>query len=450
MKIEFIKELKTKGVYDKLDEATKNYVDSLETTLNNWAEAQNKGLLDETTVKSLIAGEIAKVKALPETFDPAKIETDLKTLVEDWDGLQKEMKKYQPQTKEQKTFRTYLEEAFKEPEVEKQLKAILANNGRQSGPLNIEVKAAVTMGDFNTILAAGSASHYTLTSNTGIISVIRKRILRYLEGVSVGQLDVTKPYAMWIEELDEQGLPVFIGEAQSKTQLSVRYEERQKKSKKIGVYGKVTTEMMRFLPQLINYIQNNLIKRMDIKTEDQLFNGDDSGENLKGILRYATAFDGGIGVAGAGLVHEIHSPNVYDVMRAVALQVQNSYGDATRLFVTPDTIALMDVEKDDEGRYLIPPFKTANGTVVAGMELIPTLALIGTGSDFVGGDLSVVHVEFLYQTNIQIGLDGNDFTSNLKTILVEQELVQFVSANDTQVLVKGTFAAGIALLASAS
>jgi hypothetical protein len=48
--------------------------------------------------------------------------------------------------------------------------------------------------------------------------------------------------------------------------------------------------------------------------------------------------------------------------------------------------------------------------------------------------------------NIQIGLDGNDFTKNLKTIIVEQELVQFVSANDTQVLVKGTFAAAKTLI----
>jgi hypothetical protein len=47
---------------------------------------------------------------------------------------------------------------------------------------------------------------------------------------------------------------------------------------------------------------------------------------------------------------------------------------------------------------------------------------------------------------VQIGLDGNDFINNKKTILLEQRLVQFVSANDTAVLVKGTFAAAKALL----
>jgi hypothetical protein len=70
----------------------------------------------------------------------------------------------------------------------------------------------------------------------------------------------------------------------------------------------------------------------------------------------------------------------------------------------------------------------------------------GVTYDFFGGDLSVINVGFTGNMTIQIGLDGNDFTNNKKTILVEQELVQFVSANDTQVLVKGTFAAGKAVL----
>jgi len=47
---------------------------------------------------------------------------------------------------------------------------------------------------------------------------------------------------------------------------------------------------------------------------------------------------------------------------------------------------------------------------------------------------------------VQIGLDGNDFINNKKTILLEQRLVQFVSANDVNTLIKGTFATAKALL----
>jgi hypothetical protein len=98
----------------------------------------------------------------------------------------------------------------------------------------------------------------------------------------------------------------------------------------------------------------------------------------------------------------------------------------------------------------MPPFRAANGNVVAGCRLIETNALpitvSGPSYDFVGGDLSVVNVLFSDAMSVQIGTDGNDFIKNLKTILVEQELVQFVSANDAPLLVKGNMAAAVAAI----
>jgi HK97 family phage major capsid protein len=181
------------------------------------------------------------------------------------------------------------------------------------------------------------------------------------------------------------------------------------------------------------------MRRVDIKTEDELFSGPNTGDSLKGIIQYATAFTGG------GLTTTF--PSYADVFRALALQVSEAHGTATGIYVSEQIIAEMDVEKDQDGHYLLPPFRSADGATVAGARLIPTNALpitvSGTAYDFVGGDLSVVNVLFSDNMSVQIGLDGNDFTKNLKTILVEQELVQFVSANDTQVLVKGNMAASI-------
>lgn len=315
----------------------------------------------------------------------------------------------------------------------------VANGGQQTAP--ILVKSAVTMGMDNTVEAVGSESQISITQNTGIISAIRQRITKYLGGgVSVGVLQGNK--AMWIEELDEQGTPIFIGEGDEKTKLSVRYEERDAKARKIGVHGKVTTEMMRNLPALINYIQNNLMRRVDIVTENGLFAGPGTGDTLNGLIQYATAFTGG------GLLTT--DPSYADVFRALALQVTKANGVASAIYVKPDVLAAMDVEKSADGIYLMPPFRAANGNVVAGCRLIETNALpitvSGTSYDFVGGDLSVVNVLFSDAMSVQIGTDGNDFIKNLKTILVEQELVQFVSANDAPLLVKGNMAAAVAAI----
>lgn len=429
-----------------ITEEQKAFQDDLNKQITEKITNEFKALKAELVEKKSLTVVEDKIAAIEKKSLETKTEEQYKKVVDEITQMGLQLKSMQEKPAEQKPAKNW-QEALKDAVLEKksEIDNILA--GKQDKPLRLELKSAITMTDLASIEAVGSASHYSLTSNTGIISTLRKRILKYLGAVSVGGLSVDRPYAMWIEELDEQGTPIFIGEGDLKTQLSVRYEEREKKARKIAVFGKISMEMLRFLPQLVSYIQNNMIKRMDIKTEDQLFNGDDTGNNLKGLLPYSTLFDGGVGVTGGpGLVGNVANANYYDVIRALALQVENSYGIPTKVFVIPEIVAQMELLKDNEGRYLLPPFKSANGTTIAGIEIVSTVALNGTGFDFVGGDLSVVNVQFLEQANIQIGLDGNDFTHNLKTILVEQMLVQFVSANDTKVIVKGVFADSIQLI----
>ena len=329
-------------------------------------------------------------------------------------------------------------------EKKEEIDAIIKSDGKQSGPLVFELKDAVTIGVDNTIEAVGSASQYSITENTGIISTIRKRVMTYLNNVATGSM--TKPYAMWIEELDEQGDPIFIGEGDAKTLLSVRYEERQKIAKKIAVHGKITTEFMDDLPQLVAYVQSNLMKRVDIVTENQLFTGDNIGDNLQGSVSYASAYTGG---SLAGTLTAA-STTAWDAILGLITQVKESFGIVTGIFVTSGAYAQLLAKKDLEGRYILPAGVTFNaqGQLVAwGVPLIETTASLG-GNDFMGGDLSVINVRFRQGMRIQIGLDGNDFTNNKKTILLEQRLVQFVSANDTQVLVKGTFDDAITALSA--
>lgn len=325
-----------------------------------------------------------------------------------------------------------LVEAFKgaKSEIEK------AIAGKQDAPIHITVKSAITMQVDNTIGAGDT--QVTITDNTGVISPIRKRELRYLANVSVGQTSGNR--ALWIEELDEQGTPIMLGEGDTKTQLSVRYEEKTENVKKIAVYGKVTTEMMADLPQLISYIQNNLIKRMDIVLENQLFNGDGLGDNLKGAFTLATAFSAGT------LANTITSPNDYDVVQAVALQTELAFGVPNAIFVNPAIVSRMKLTKDQDGQYVMPTFATANGLEVAGMRVIPTTAV--SGENFIGGDMSVLRVLMREDLSLQIGLDGNDFINNKKTMLVEKRLVQFASANDVACLIKGAFNTAKALLAT--
>lgn len=330
-----------------------------------------------------------------------------------------------------------LNEAIQAAFMEKadEIATIVKNGGKQEKSLNISVKAAVVMGNANTI--GSGTTQYSLTENTGIISQIRKREMTYLAEVSVGRIGSN--IAMWIEETDEQGTPIFIAEGVSKTQLSVIYQEKTASVKKAAVYGKVTTEMMADLPQLISYIENNLMKRLDIVIENNLLTGAAGGDNVTGLKTFATAFSAG------ALANLIVAANELDVLEAIALQVKTAFGLPKSVFIHPSTMAAIKLIKDSTGRPVWKDYVTIDGSMnISGLKVIESTAV--TAGEFIGGDTTVANVLIREDMNIQIGLDGNDFTQNKKTILLEKRLVQFVSANDAPVIVKGTFTAAKAAL----
>lgn len=369
------------------------------------------------------------VEAIKASIEELKSANDVTAIKEAITAIETKIAALNEPAQTPKTFKSFGEALNAALDANKD--AIIESIDKRGASVNMVIKDVVTVGENNTLFGGASASHYLLTAFTGVISKVRSRVSRYLGLVSVGTIN--NRVAMWVEEYDEQGTPIFIAEGATKTPVSVLYKEKEAKVQKIAVTTKVTMEMLRDLPQLASYIQSNLLRRIEVATITELFAG--NGTMLNGLFAYATAFTGG------GLTTP--TPSYADVFRALALQVELAFGTATAVFVNPEILAAMDVEKSVDGIYLLPPFKSADGREVAGMELIPDVALVGSAYDFVGGDLSVVNVRFREGLTIEIGEDGNDFSKNLKTIRAEQHLVQFVSANDTQVLVKGVMADAI-------
>jgi HK97 family phage major capsid protein len=158
---------------------------------------------------------------------------------------------------------------------------------------------------------------------------------------------------------------------------------------------------------------------------------------LRGLTEYASAYTGG---SLAGTL-DATKANIWDAILGLITQVKEANGLVNGIFVTSGAYAQLLAEKDEDGRYIYPPgvVVDAQGVLRAwGVPLIETNADLD-GNDFIGGDLSVVNVRFRQGMRLQIGMEGSDFIDNVKTILLEQRLVQFVSANDTPVLVQGNF-----------
>lgn len=337
------------------------------------------------------------------------------------------------------TFKASLEASI-EANKEK-IEAVVKQGGmRRNEAIDLTAKVAVNITEATTIIAGSTEN--SLTQNTGIISPIRHRMEKYLSAVTTGRIG-TK-FAMWIEETDEQGDPVFIAEATGKTQISVLYVEKTQPVQKIAVYSKVSTEMLADLPQLTSYIERSMMKRVSIAIETQLYSGTGLTVFLKGATEWATAFSAG------NNANLIQFANEIDVINAVANQTELAYGIPNAILVHPDTIQVIKGLKSTAGEPLWKEYQdwsiAGGGTnlVIGGMRVIATPLV--TSGDFLGGDMKVLNVLFREDLNIRLTPSGDDPINNLMTLIVESRLVQFVSANDAPCLIKGDFATAIAAL----
>lgn len=410
----------------------KNLIAEAQTAIKTKADGAETKAIEAFQKAEGLVNELTKTK---EALDANK--TELDTLRKELNTLAANMNKPKAFDEgRQKSFDESFFDGFNEalPLIQKHL----ANkNMPLERPIEILVKSPISIGVGNTIGAVGSSGQTTISQFTGIVSTIRKRILTYLENVSVGAISTT--YAVWVEALDEQGTPIATAELATKPQISVRFEERRMPLSKYPAWSKVSTEMLADASYLRSYVVEDILKRIEIAVENDLFGADGTSGKLKGITQFATAFTGG-SLAGTLTPSEVTN---YDVIRAVALQVFEAHGQASAIFIKAGQLAAMNLEKGSDGHYVMPFW--ANGNVVYGVRLIETTGL-PSGIDFVGGDLSVVKIMMREGLTIKIGESGTDFIDNLQTILGEMRLSQFVSANDTQVLVKGSFAAAKAIL----
>jgi HK97 family phage major capsid protein len=341
------------------------------------------------------------------------------------------------------------EESFKDAfmkayaPVQKEIERMKSAGERLKAPITFEIqeKTVGTISLASTLANVSSSSQVTISEFTGVVSPIRQRLLTYLQNVSVGAIGTQ--YAVWVEEYDQEGVPVFIGEGIEKTQLDVQYKEQRAKVNKIGVHMKVTTEMLEDAGYLFSYIQSNGVKRVETVIENQLFNGNGTDPQLIGLIGKATAF------TGASMAGNVESATNWDVIHGIIAQVKAANGQVNGVFVETGQYHVMLSEKDGDKQYILPAgvtFDAQGGLNAWGVRIIPTNALTGTSADFVGGDLSVVNVRLRTGIQVAIGEAGDDFIDNLKTVRIEQRLVQFISANDTQVLVKGTFSSAKTIL----
>lgn len=422
------KEQALKVITDKAQDVAQRYVaDNLAKLLKAEVGSDEAKALIEGIAQS--AFKSMKLKDSADNQEKA-LETILEEMQKQHDNVAKVVKALQNGDKAVvKSFEAELKDA-----VEANKTALKDLQENQKGAVNFTMKAAGTM----TIAGNYSGGTVGLTSWDPEFARIVRRQPFMRELVRIIATD--NMYIAWAEQKNaDPGVADTVAEGATKPQTDFDIVEATAKVEKIAVWIKVSKEALADIKFLQGEINTELRELIELKLDEQIISGNGTSPNLKGILSVAPTF-----AAVSTLALLVPTPNRFDVLVAAVAQLAaaNFYGDA--VVINPSDYYAMQLTKDAEGRYLLPPFQSVDGMTVAGLRLVANNGVaVGT---FLAGDFKKATLAIREEMNIQVGYVNDDFIKNLITILAELRAVLFVKSNWYNAFVKGTFSTAITAL----
>jgi len=239
----------------------------------------------------------------------------------------------------------------------------------------------------------------------------------------------------WVYETGQDGTIDGTAEGAAKDQIDNDFVVTSVALVKRAAYFKVSTEMLDDVSFMEGWLRNKLIVRLFLDVDNQVLNGNGAAPNLKGIVDYATAFAAGT------FANTVDSANDADSLVVAANQIRlANHNGALTIMMHPSDVAALKLVKlsASDKRYVERLMMVGSQMSLDGIPIIENTNI--TAGDFLIGDFAKGTIVEKSGIEIEIGLDGNDFTKNMRTILAEWRGQLFVQNNDTTAFVKGTFA----------
>jgi HK97 family phage major capsid protein len=251
----------------------------------------------------------------------------------------------------------------------------------------------------------------------------------------------------WIERNTETPGTAMKAENNQFGESTYQWRQQSMPVEKITDMVKLTREMLEDAEFVRSEIMTILNFNIPYLREYQVLTGNGSTPNLKGLLTYAKTFSLPTGVDG------VADPNNYDALKAAILQVNLGINSGQKTGFFPNACVLnpvdavnMELEKDANNNYILPPFKSAGGLAISGVPVITTPMM--TVGSFLVGDLSVMKA--FIKRGIEINFwdqNSTDPEYDRVTVTASHRLALRVTAEGAYGLVTGTFAAALEALA---
>ena len=181
----------------------------------------------------------------------------------------------------------------------------------------------------------------------------------------------------------------------------------------------LTYEAMNDIAQLVPEVQMFLQNNMKLEIQANMWDGNGTLPNWKGIYTYATDFTATLATNGitAGTVLAVDDASLYDLIVQLATYISNGKESKYKpdtVIMNPVDINKMKLKKDANNNYILPPFIAASGMVVDGIQVVECSEV--TGNTLALGMKSMARYYDVDGISLEFGLDGNDFTEDLVTL----------------------------------
>lgn len=259
-------------------------------------------------------------------------------------------------------------------------------------------RAAVEM-QTSTILGGGDIDVANLEGEICLIKYPANYILDILNNRQVSKVPgfITKRKVK-----GKDGAAAVVAEGGLKPLQSYEFEDVQYKPFKVAAHMEMTDELEYNYEQMYIAILSLFERDVLIDWQKELL--------AKFILTanpyVATALD-----------DTIETPNVYDVVGACILQLQNLEAMPNTIWMNPSDVWKINLTKDKDGQYVIPPF-SVSGTEFAGLKLMVSTAI--TSGKVLIGDMTA-WAEQHSNYRVRIGYINDQLIKNKKTVVGEVE-----------------------------
>lgn len=302
-----------------------------------------------------------------------------------------------------------------------------------------EVKAAGTITSANV-----SGGNVPVEDRLEGFNLIPSRRISLLDVMS--KRGTTSNVVSWVYQANKDGSAGQTAEGTAKNQIDFDIVVDNATVKKTTAFIKVSTEMLDDVDWVQSEIEQELMREVLKAVEDTAYSGDGTGQNHLGVRTTAAAF------AAGSFANAIDNANEVDVLTVAMNQIevaQKMGAMANVIFMHPTDVTTLLVTKQSstDKRYIERLMIVGSTLVLDGVPIIKsTLITVG---EYLVGDFGKALLVIRSSIRFDIGLDADDFTKNLRTILGEWRGLTLVKQNDRTAFVKGVFATDAAALETA-